>query len=326
MGSEEAPAWSGMGQIAFSVADLGRSREFYVGLLGFAYNGRASFFNGAVADKVLATAKVDHELMWLSDRDPDFQLEFVQFTNPAHRPRRSSASEADHGYRRMSLWVADFDATVDRLVKAGHPPLASVHGAPGERRVCVHDPDGVVIELMETETIGPGGGLPVAYDIPVRARGLTLVVPDLDEAVMYFGDVLGMTQAPDFHDSEMEVLWGLAGAERISRCYWCGDHILELVEYQDSAGRGRDPEANLGDAGIYHFALIHPSACAVRRTWHRQHRAQCRSNSKPVYLLVTTLVYLRDPGDNLVECLRIHPWVRRFVGYRGLPEREGVTI
>jgi len=62
---------------------------------------------------------------------------------------------ATSGTRASALWVADLDATVERLRSLGTAPLTAPVGAAGARRVCVLDPDGIVVELMEVPRPDP---------------------------------------------------------------------------------------------------------------------------------------------------------------------------
>jgi len=56
----------------------------------------------------------------------------------------------DIGYTRIGIWVADFDTTLTNLARLGTKPLTPAIGAFGARRVCVRNPDGVYVEIMET--------------------------------------------------------------------------------------------------------------------------------------------------------------------------------
>src|SRR3954464_15627363 len=86
---------------------------------------------------------------WLVDRQDFFQVELFEFRSPLVRELRVDWRPNDVGYSTVSFWVDDPDATLDRPRQTGSEPLTEPIGEPGERRACLRDPDGVLIELME---------------------------------------------------------------------------------------------------------------------------------------------------------------------------------
>lgn len=318
------PRWTELGQIAMSVLDVEATVGFYERTLGYARNGGVRcLFNGRVTDKVLAYPKVRHQLRWMSDQSPDFQLELVHFDNPAARAMPADARACDPGYQRMTVWVQDFDGAVGRLRAEG----ALVFGEPRDwgtgRRVCCRDPNGVIVELMERDIVVPPSVAKAqarVYRLPVRTRAISLSVSSLEAALPFFETVLGMSRADlTLHTPEMEALWGLPGARASSALLWAGSHLLELIEYQEPRGRPGPADHSLGDAGIYHVALRFERAADVEETYREVIAAGYHSNSAPADVKVAKLVYLRSPDDHLVECLYYRPFLGRFIGYREQP-------
>ena len=311
--------WTGLAQIAMSVLDLEETVGFYERCLGYGRNGGVKrLFNGNTTDKVLAHEDVRHQLRWMSDRDPRFQLELVSFENPPARPMGADERVCDIGYRRMTVWVEYFDGTIARLREEGVRLLGEPRDFGDGRRVCCRDPNGVVLELLEHDVPAPPDATdePV-YDLPVRTRAVTLSVPSLPDAEAFFEGTLGMERA-DFalHTPAMEAMWGLAGAESRSSLFWAGRHLVELVEYVSPRGKPRPTDEHLGDAGIYHVALRFPRNKDVSQTWREVTAAGYGSRSEPANLLLAKLVYLRGPDDAMVECLYYHRWIGRFIGFK----------
>lgn len=308
--------WTGLGQIAMSVLDLETTVSFYERMLGYGRNGGYDrLFNGRITDKVLARRGVRHQLRWLSDRDPSFQLELVHFDEPAARPAPADRRVCDIGYCRISVWVQSFDAAVARLRDAG-ALVAEPRDFGDGRRACARDPDGVVVELLERDLPPPEGAPPRAHRLPVETRAISLSVPSLDRAEPFFETVLGMPRAAiALHTPAMEEMWGLGGAQLRSSSFWAGRHLIELVEYENPRGRARRPDHHVGDAGIYHVALRFRRGRDVRSTHREVIDAGHGSLSAPANLGLASLVYLRAPDDFLVECLYYHPIVGRFIGY-----------
>ena len=95
-------------------------------------------------------------------------------------------------------------------------------------------------------------------------------VPDVDEAVAWYRDVLGMTvlsppylmEGPEIERDMGEMLPGLSlkgaivGFDR-------SDHVLELIEYPSHPSRSRKKRA-LNDHGVSHVGLLCDDLAATR--------------------------------------------------------------
>ena len=158
----------------------------------------------------------------------------------------------------MGLHVADFDATLRRLADRGVDPLTEPIGSAGARRVCVRDPDGVLLELMEDDPRVPGsaGDPRPRPEIPVATRFLRASVPDVRRSLAFFGDTLGMRRhEPTLHGSEHERLWGLTGATRRVELLSSGDFWLELVQYDTPRPVPLPHDYRISDLGIVNLAF-----------------------------------------------------------------------
>jgi catechol 2,3-dioxygenase-like lactoylglutathione lyase family enzyme len=252
----------------------------------------------------------------VNERQPGFQFEFMRFQNPPARPMDPNRSPADIGYQRVSLWVQNFDGVLGRLGERGipfSPPFDDGRG----RRVCIRDPNGVLLELLEKDIAPPGAEDGELYALPVRTRALSLSVTSLPAAERYFSEVLGMTHTDvQLHTPEMEGSWDLEGANRQVSVYAAEHHFVELVEYTSPRGRPFPPDRQIGDAGIYHMALRFPDAESVRATYREAIDSGQGANSEPVALGVATVVYMRALEGFLVEHLHYHPCIGRFIGFK----------
>ena len=227
-----------LSQIAISVADLKRAQGWYREVLGLEPAGGTSLFAGPLAAMVQGVPRAASTCWWLVDRQELFQLELFEFRSPLVRSRPPDWRPCDIGYTMIAFAVDDLDLAIRRATSAGSAPLTDPLGSPGERRVCVRDPDGVLIELLEED---PRAGRPrprPRRGVPAAARSVTLSVPDLERSRAVFEGVLGLEVAgAGWHRPEHEELWGLAGAERESVALWADDMIVELVQYTGSAGQ-----------------------------------------------------------------------------------------
>jgi catechol 2,3-dioxygenase-like lactoylglutathione lyase family enzyme len=295
--------WRNLSQIAVSVTDLDESVAFYEDL-GYVQAGGTDNMQGWVVSKIQGYKGVRARLRWLNDGSPGFQLELFRYEAPPARPMDPDARPCDIGYRRMGLWVADFDAVLARLKARGTHFLSEPTACPGGRRACVRDPNGVFLELMEEDVLHPRGDRSRAAGnrSTVRTRTLTLSVPDLKQAESYFEGILGMERTDlELHTPDMEKMWGLEGAKTRSAVLRCGDFLLELVEYLSPRGRPRPRDEQMGDAGIWHIALWFHKGRYVRQAYREACKAGLGSRSKPVSLGLVTAVYMTTDQGFTVE-------------------------
>jgi catechol 2,3-dioxygenase-like lactoylglutathione lyase family enzyme len=82
------------------------------------------------------------------------ELEIACFTAPRGRAR-SDAAWADAGIRSLTLVVVDLVSMLNRMRRAGYPPVGEVVSFEVDGRsvrvVYVHGPDGVVLTFLERE-------------------------------------------------------------------------------------------------------------------------------------------------------------------------------
>lgn len=143
-----------LNQIASSVSDLRLTECWFregCGLLPA--GGSRLMMRGPLAAAVQGLPGAASTCWWLVGRNPWFQIELFQFERPLARSMPADFRPCDIGYTRIGLWVADFDATLERLARRGSAPLAPPLGAQGDRRACVRNPDGVFVELMERDPV-----------------------------------------------------------------------------------------------------------------------------------------------------------------------------
>jgi catechol 2,3-dioxygenase-like lactoylglutathione lyase family enzyme len=256
---------SGIAQIALSTMDGQRSRDWYVRGLGYQPAGARQPTSDLSAVQGLPDATL-RELLWLVDANAFFQIEIFRYASPPVRPQPPDRRACDIGYAGFGVWVADFDATVHRLSELGSPPLSAPVGPAGGRRVCVLDPDGVIVEVMEDRVPTPGQALPARPGAPVATRSVTVSVPDLHRSLRYFADAIGLTPTTDvaLHTVEHEALWCLAGAKARRALLAAGDLWLELVQYTDPVGRPRPAGYRISDQGILNIAVTSRTMAGYR--------------------------------------------------------------
>jgi catechol 2,3-dioxygenase-like lactoylglutathione lyase family enzyme len=227
-----------------------------------------------------------------------FEMELFQYRTPEARPKATDWRPSDIGYSLLSIHVDDIEATLARLAAMGTAPLGQMVGAEGFRRVCVLDPDGVLVELMEDDPRTPD---PIVREYPhvgAAVRSIRLSVPDLRRSRQFFVDTLQMKPAGDnvIHGPEHEALWGLAGAEREVQVVSSGDMWLELVQYVDPVGLSRPAEHRLCDQGILNVGLGTRSKKEYERTRDTVVSAGYHVEAEGVIEFLTCLYALDDQG------------------------------
>jgi catechol 2,3-dioxygenase-like lactoylglutathione lyase family enzyme len=226
----------------------------------------------------------------------------------------------DIGYTRIGVWVADFDQTLARLGRMGSPPLSTPIGVAGARRVCVRNPDGVYVEIMEDDPLLGAGLAADRADCPVALRSVTLSVPELPRSEAFFSRGLGLEHSDAaLRTAEHEALWGLQGAQTRRSVVGAGSVLIELVQYLDPVGHPRPPGYRISDQGILNVAFGVRSWRDHRRLHHRARAAGARENCRPVYLPGGGVVYVNDPDQFSVELLWMSPASEQRWGFRPRP-------
>jgi catechol 2,3-dioxygenase-like lactoylglutathione lyase family enzyme len=243
-------------QIALNgTASLDTVVAFYVDTLGFLPTAGGLAVGGPEIARLQGidapTAELD--MRWAVDRTDFMQLELFTYTQPVPRPRPTDWSPADVGYNVVTVHVSNFDATLARLADHGAAPLSPAAGPAGDRRACVADPNGNLIELVErdpapqVEAIRPEANAAV--------RGIRITVPDLAGAQAFFTETLGLTaSAAPIHDATHEALWGLAGRVPELVALTDGRMVVELANY-GPATRDWPEDHRISDVGVLNIAF-----------------------------------------------------------------------
>jgi catechol 2,3-dioxygenase-like lactoylglutathione lyase family enzyme len=171
--------------VELGVSDLDRSVEFYRDLLGFPVRESTVDSSG-------------HRVTTLGS-GPLIRLVEV---GPGGRKSEWDADDVQCGMRHFGMKVADVDEWTARLKAQGVPFELEPFDAFGDVRIAFFfDPDGAYLEfvqgyvrhntlwsapLAQQEVDGDAG-----WDGTPRFDHIAVTVPDLDEALAYYGDRLG---------------------------------------------------------------------------------------------------------------------------------------
>ena len=319
-------SWAGdlappLTQVAFSVVDLARTERWFREGLGFLpAGGSRRMMRGPLASSVQGLPRVASTCWWMVDRNQFFQLEMFQFERPLARLMANDFRPCDIGYTRIGVWVADFDQALTRLGRLSSPPLSDPIGPAGARRVCVRNPDGVYVEIMEDDPLSGAGLAPRRSACPVAVRSVTLSVPDLSRSEAFFFRGLGLERSDAaLRAPEHEALWGLTAAQTRSCVFTAGSVLVELVQYRAPVGRPRPAGHRISDQGILNIAFGARSRRDHGKLYRRARAAGARENHRPVHMPGAGVVYVNDPDQFSVELLWMSPASDKRWGFTPRP-------
>lgn len=305
-------------QLALSTMDLTRTHWWYQRALGFLAAGERRQRGGPEFAAVPGLPEVSLEVWCLVGRQSFVQIEMIEFARPCMRARSSTWRRSDIGYSTVGIHVRDFDAAVERIANVGGELMTAPVGARADRRVCLLDPDGTLLELMEADPLGRSGSdAPGRLDRPAIAV-VSLTVRDRDRARDFWVEVLGATPLADdaVHAAEHEMLWGLAGAVRRTAVVRAGDVAVELVQYDSPASRGRPAGYLLSDQGILNVALGCVDKAEFDEVFARALAHGFRGHTEPWTVPnLATVVYLTDDQGFSVELLHVEPGALGRMGF-----------
>lgn len=224
----------------------------------------------------------------------------------------------DIGYNLVGIHVPDFDAALQRAARLGANLCGEVVGQPGQRRACLRDPDGAMLELMEDDPRAPNPRHRPRGDERSTVRFITLSVADLEQSRAFFRNALEMQETQDvrLHGPEHEALWGLAGAERKSALFWADDILVEIVQYLSPLGRALPADYRISDLGILNIAFGYRQESELRRVFKRTVNAGAKPNFfTPISVLNWAVMYVNDPQGFSIELLSVRPYYDGQMGF-----------
>jgi catechol 2,3-dioxygenase-like lactoylglutathione lyase family enzyme len=308
-------------QVALSTTDLARSSQWYRRTFNWQTAGETREREGDVWARVPGLPEAHFKVSCLVEQRPFFQFELFEFLKPRMRRQRSDTRPIDIGFSQLGLHVPHFDAVLARLSCTGGVLLTEPIGEFGHRRVCLRDPDGVLLELIETSPTPAAQQM--EHDPPLATTcSVTLSVPDLDMASRFWSEALGLTRHPagSLHHPEDERLWGIKGAERRDLVLDAGDFAVELVQYMSPKPGNRPAGYLLSDQGILNVALGTTERGVFDAVFTRAERAGFRPCHPPWDVpQVATVVYLQDGQGFTVELLYVHPEALERMGFASGP-------
>jgi catechol 2,3-dioxygenase-like lactoylglutathione lyase family enzyme len=302
-------------QVCIVARDGKRTARWYAQGLGMLPAGRNVCF-GKLTERVQAVPGPLLHAFWALDGQGFFQVEIFQYLKPPSRPRRLDWTPADWGYSTVGVHVRDFDAALERLAALGSLPYTEPIGPPGERRVCVPDPDGNLVELYERDPLAAVAPLRERPDLDATVRVVTISVPDLEAFCARAERGLGLVREElDLHEPEHEHLWGLDGAHRKATALRGGGVALEVVQYESPRGRPWPDSHRLSDLGYMNVAVGFRDTGAFDRWFTSAQAEGWTAHGKPLEIGIFRVMYVDDQDGFDVEMLRPRAWADHLTGF-----------
>ncbi|KTT63901.1 hypothetical protein NS383_17665 [Pseudomonas oryzihabitans] len=273
-------------QVAICTLDARNSMRFYTALLGLEATGHFQVQGQKAADlfEMPQVRAVNH---WLAGGERFFQLELFEF---AHSYRARPAPRTEGGYARLFVGVDEIGSTLTRLAQAGFPQSQNA----AETECVLHDPDGTPVHLTPGVAVGAGA----------RIVGVGLDVDDLDDALRYFNQALGLPllqAVPGGHGGTRPEGWRLDA----------GQHWIEL-RHRPGVGAS----APLDAPGLMNIALGLRRPGQFKARYRRVLACGFRSSTPPMGGGLSHVVYLRSNQGISVELLQLPAWMDSIWGFR----------
>ncbi|MGI9284184.1 MAG: SRPBCC family protein [Pseudomonadales bacterium] len=311
-------------QVAFSTLDAKAMKSWYQRAFGLV-DASGTVFGGPSTSRVQGLPNVWERCLWLVDSQHYFQLEFFQFWKPVSKPRPIDWRPTDIGYNMLGIVVQDFDRTLESLNTLGSTPLASPVGDAGDRRVCVKDPEGNLVEIHESDPLPEMASRTFRPEVPATVRCMTVSVPDLQRARYTWVDTLGMQPLEDtsLHTHADAALWNVEGVRAQRLLVSSGNFLIELVQYEETKCRAWPAGYRICDQGFMNLAIGLPDTETFNSRFECAVQHGMWANGKPLDIGVFKVMYVNDADGFSVELLNARPKLWSLSGFNpGMPYVE----
>ena len=243
----------GVGNFAHIVADMDRALGFYRDVLGLTVTGTIPYAPNDAVAKFGHTEGGQSRVSVLRVPGLAMGVELIEYKDIARTPQRPHF--VDPGAANMAFRVTGLDTLFPKIKSYPGVNILTAEGKPVTittpngtlHAVFVQDPDGFVVELLDTPN--PPAGSPPGSVIAGSAFEAT--VRDSEQTAKFYKDLLGfnVTVGAAFNDNkDMAATAGATGASfRQSRATIPGTTVpFTLIEFKNAkrkelSGRTQDP-------------------------------------------------------------------------------------
>lgn len=304
--------------VGIGVASAKRSHDFYRKVMGFTIklNDHEEEMEQMVS--IIGSLESMRIIMAMNPRGGGV-VEIVEHTSSKPRPLPEDARWGDIGYLAMGVGAYGLDGLLPSLESAGVDVVTPVIDLGIERggawrSAFIRDPDGLLIELLETPALAARGGKP-------RTGGFSHVsvgVRDMDEALTFWNDIVGydvVVQDTGETPAGMEAVTGGGSFRSVllerSREPGCAlpleGGMVRLVQANDFESKPLYEGRRWGDIGIMEMALDVVDASG---TYDGMLESGARPYCPATHLdmgmgSVGTFAYVLDSSDNILELVEV---------------------
>jgi hypothetical protein len=320
-------------QVGFSCLNASQLRDWYHDCFGMVYSGGIMAFPPMSTDSIQGiTPNPVEKVSWLVDQQDYFQLEFFQFYRPRSKHRPIDRRFCDIGYSMVGFHAREFDKVLAMLAANSDRPLPTPVGAPGDRRICLQDPEGNWVEVMERDPLSQIEGTDpciVRPELLTATRFMRLSVPKLEITRDTFINAMGLSVVEDFrlHTQEHESLWGLEGAEIKTALLRGRNFLVEIVEYQSHEPKPWPEDYQISDQGFMNIAMGFAETREFDRDFAHATANGMTPNGKPVDIGIFRVMYVNDPQGFSFEMLNARKGLWSMSGFNtGEPYVENEIV
>jgi catechol 2,3-dioxygenase-like lactoylglutathione lyase family enzyme len=302
-------------QIGLSVSNLAESTAWY-GALGLEASGGFGPVGSSEAAKMMRLPEVEARGSWLVGRNPMVQLELTYFSKPTPRPLLPTRTARDEGYGSISIAVVAFEQQLSRL--KSNKVSFEITGVAGRRSLWVRDPDGIPVELLESDFLRSE---PVQADGANLAgiRAASLTVRDIQQAEEFWISALGFSPiSAHLGASNPLPSWWSDRSDWQERIVKGGSVLVRLLAPASGDIINRPSDYGLSDIGVQNIAAISDGADAHQHFVENLRVAGFEfAISVPLRLGSDSgVMYGYDRQGNSVETGYIRPGTEEIWGWR----------
>lgn len=296
-------------QVAFSVADVQQSLDFYQNVFGFQFSGQ-THMAGEMTEKIQGLPGAESDCAWLVDGREFFQLEFFQFKHPEPKPFARNRRPYDIGYSRIQIKTVDLQAVIEKLSAYGIKPITPVEKINGSPRCCFYDINHVLVEVVEAGINELADG---RFSI---LSGLAMSVPDLNRSRDFFIRIMEAGEI-SANSQEIDRLCGISDVKKNVFSVDGGACFLEVSEYQTPEPKPWPDGYQICDYGILNIAFGFNSQEDFDHYYQKSIDAGYRFNANPMKTKRAAVTYMFDDQGFSMEYLYLAPSVYDKVGFIG---------
>lgn len=308
----------GFQHVGIGVSDMERSKDFYKRVLGFSVT--LNDHEAEMDEMVSIIGSLERMRVAMAmNLCGGAAVELVQHTSSEPRPLPEALRWGDIGYLSAGVKAYGIEKLVEMLEGRGAGTVSPIVEMPVEqggtwRSAFLHDPDGILIELLETAELRAAGGKP-------RVGGfshVTIGVEDMAASLGFYSGILSYDLVASDTVGPPPEVEPVAGGQKVRTVMLKRSRrpksdlpleggMVRLVQALDFKGNHLYEGRRWGDIGLMEMAL---DVSDASETYSLLCDAGAAAFCPPTTInmgmgSVGTFSYVKDPDDNIVETVEV---------------------